>query len=160
MIECVYFTPEVRCYRDGSVERKWKRTYKQYKRGDWMKCELKPNSRGYFHIKIDNKIINLHRIIAFCFGKLEQMEAIDDTNDIDHINGIKTDNRVENLRQATQQQNQWNRPTARGYYWFQRDKKWKTQIALNGKSIFLGNYDTEEEARVAYLRAKEIHHLI
>jgi hypothetical protein len=161
MIECVYYNDFIRCYRDGSVERMLKQGGPYGKKGDWKNCELTPNKiSGYFHIKIDNKKYQLHRIIAFCFGKLEKIEAIDDTNDVDHINGIRTDNRVENLRQVTNQQNGFNKPNAKGYTWHKRIKKWQAQICLNRRVIHLGYYDTEEEARVAYLTAKEIHHVI
>jgi len=153
MIDVVYFTPEVRCYRDGSVERFYKTVKK------WSKNKSYLNG-GYFAIRIDNKSHQLHRIIAFCFGKLEQIEWINHTNNVDHINGIRTDNRVENLRQVTNHQNQWNRTKAKGYTWHKPTKKWKAQIQLNGKPIHLGCYNTEEEARNAYLRAKKIHHVI
>lgn len=79
---------------------------------------------------------------------------------IDHINGIKDDNRISNLRAVTQQQNQWNRTTAKGYCWCKSHKKWKTQIKINCKQINLGYYNTEQEARSAYLAAKEIYHKI
>jgi hypothetical protein len=154
MIECVYYNDFIRCYRDGSVERFYKTVKK------WSKYKSYTTANGYFAISINNKTYQLHRIIAFCFGKLEQIEAINHTNDIDHINGIRTDNRVENLRQVTNHQNQWNRTKAKGYTWHKPTKKWKAQIQLNGKPIHLGLYDTEEEARNAYLRAKEIHHVI
>mgnify|MGYP003655080526 CR=1 FL=1 len=160
MIECVYYNDFIRCYRDGSVERMLKHGGPYGKKGDWKNCDSKLTGGGYHCIKIDNKTYQLHRIIAFCFGKLEQMEMIDLTNDIDHENGIKTDNRVENLRQVTHQQNQWNRTKAKGYTFRKRDKIWYAQIQINGKQLHLGSYDTEEEARTAYLRAKEIHHVI
>jgi len=79
---------------------------------------------------------------------------------IDHINGIKNDNRIFNLRSVTNQQNQWNRTTAKGYSFFKRDNKWQSKIKLNNKTIFLGLFKTEEEARNAYLQAKEIYHKI
>lgn len=160
MIECVYYNDFIRCYRDGSFERMLKHSGPYGKKGDWKKCDSKLTGGGYHCIKIDNKKYQLHRIIAFCFGKLEQMEWIDLTNDIDHENGIKTDNRVENLRQVTHQQNQWNRTKAKGYRWHISSKKWYTDIQVNNKRIYLGSYNTEEEARIAYLRAKEIHHVI
>ncbi len=79
---------------------------------------------------------------------------------IDHINGIRDDNRILNLRSVTNQQNQWNRKTAKGYYFFKRDNKWLSRIKLNNKLIFLGTYNTEQEARNAYLQAKEKYHII
>ena len=80
--------------------------------------------------------------------------------EIDHINGIRNDNRICNLRSVTPQQNQWNRNTAKGYYFNKRSKKYKAQIAINTKRIHLGLYDTPEQAREAYLQAKEKYHKI
>ena len=161
MIECVYYNDFIRCYRDGSVERLLKIKRKGYEIGDWKKCGLKPNkTTGYLHIRINDKIYPSHRIIAFCFGKLNEIQGINDTNDVDHINGIITDNRIENLRQVTHQQNLWNYTKAKGYSWSNAVKKWRSTIVVNRKQINLGCYDTEEEARNAYLTEKEIHHVI
>ena len=77
---------------------------------------------------------------------------------IDHINGIKDDNRICNLREVTHQQNQHNQKNAKGYY--HNGYSYCSKIALNGKSIYLGSFDTEEEASQAYLEAKEKYHLI
>jgi hypothetical protein len=80
---------------------------------------------------------------------------------LDHINGDKTDNRICNLRISNKYKNQWNRfDEIKGYSWSARDNKWKSTIKANGKSIFLGLYETEEEARQSYLLAKEKYHLI
>jgi hypothetical protein len=81
-------------------------------------------------------------------------------NEIDHINGIRNDNRIENLRSVTRNQNQWNRLTVKGYYFNKVKNKWISRIKLNGKKIYLGSYNTEEEARNAYLAAKQIYHVI
>ena len=80
--------------------------------------------------------------------------------EIDHINGIRNDNRIFNLRSVTRQQNQFNRKKAKGYCWNKVTKKWQVQIKLNQKSIYLGLHNTEEEARNAYLQAKEKYHVI
>jgi hypothetical protein len=79
---------------------------------------------------------------------------------IDHINGIRDDNRISNLRSVTGNQNQWNRTKAKGYHWLKNNKKWMAEIRLNKKHIYLGLYNTEEEARNAYLQAKEKYHII
>ena len=81
-------------------------------------------------------------------------------NEIDHINGVRTDNRISNLRVVTRQQNQWNRKTAKGYSWFKALNKWRADICINSKLIYLGLFNTEQEARNAYLAAKEIYHKI
>lgn len=79
---------------------------------------------------------------------------------IDHINGNRIDNRITNLRAVTNQQNQWNRTTAKGYYWHKATKKWMSRIRLNNKNIYLGIFNTEDEAHKAYLKAKKVYHII
>ncbi len=80
-------------------------------------------------------------------------------NQIDHINRNKADNRICNLRNVTQQVNQWNR-NGKGYYFNKAQKKYHAQIRLNNKRLYLGLYDTPEEARQAYLNAKPKYHVI
>ena len=83
-----------------------------------------------------------------------------DIEQLDHINGIRTDNRISNLRKVTHQKNSFNRLKAKGYYWDKVANKWHTQIQINGKSKYLGLYTTEEEARQAYLNAKKLYHIM
>lgn len=77
---------------------------------------------------------------------------------VDHINNNKLDNRKQNLRIVTPQQNSQNNKKVKGYYWNKKAKKWHTQIAVYGKNKHIGMYDTEKEARQAYLEAKKIYH--
>lgn len=79
---------------------------------------------------------------------------------VDHINGNKLDNRKENLRLVTNQENQWNQTKAKGYHWHPTAKKWLAQIGLNKQIIDLGLFDEEEDARNAYLEAKKKYHII
>ena len=79
------------------------------------------------------------------------------TLQIDHINGIKTDNRIENLRQVTNKQNSWNQTSVKGtssvykgVTWNKRLRKWNAQIKVNGKLIHLGTFDKEWEAAWDY----------
>jgi hypothetical protein len=77
---------------------------------------------------------------------------------IDHINGDKTDNSISNLRKVTQSQNQWNiHKDVKGYS--QAGNKYVSRIRVNGKNIKLGRFDTEKEAKQAYLDAKEKYHI-
>jgi hypothetical protein len=76
---------------------------------------------------------------------------------IDHIDQIKTDNRIDNLRSVTNQQNAFNNQ-AKGYVL--QNNKWRAYIHHNNKKIHLGYYKTEEEARQSYLLAKEKYHII
>lgn len=78
---------------------------------------------------------------------------------IDHINQDKLDNRTVNLRESNTQKNGFNREV-KGYTYHKRDKKYQASIKLNNKNIHLGYFDTELEARQAYLDAKKIYHII
>lgn len=79
---------------------------------------------------------------------------------IDHINGIRDDNRLCNLRSVTHQENHFNETKAKGYSWFKRDNNWRAQIMINNKNIHLGYFNLEEDARAAYIEAKEKYHII
>jgi len=92
----------------------------------------------------------MHRIIINC----------PDGMDVDHINHNRLDNRKSNLRIVTRQQNHFNRSKVKGYIWNKSSKKWQAYIVINRKKIHLGYFDTEEEARNAYLLAKEKYHKI
>ncbi len=81
-------------------------------------------------------------------------------NSIDHIDGNRSNNKIDNLRDVTSQQNHWNRTTAKGYSWDKSANKFCAHIGINGKRKHLGLFHTEQEARNAYLKAKETYHVI
>ena len=81
-------------------------------------------------------------------------------NLIDHIDGDRSNNKIDNLRDVTHQQNLWNNTKAKGYSWDKASNKFQAKIAVNGKQKHLGLFNTEQEARNAYLKAKEIYHVI
>jgi len=154
MIDCIYYNDDVRCYRDGVVERKFK------KKG-WKIVKNTDNNDGYNTFEINGTSFKRHRLLAYCFLGLDNIVGESGADDcIDHINGIPLDNRVENLRITTFQGNHFNRQKAKGYSWDKRAKKYHATIGLNGKNTYLGLYDTEEEARQAYLDAKEKYHIL
>ena len=83
---------------------------------------------------------------------------------IDHINLNKTDNRIENLREANSSTNQMNVPVRvftksglKGVHWDQSRGKWMARIKINGKHVFLGRFDTPEEAYEARKAAQHLH---
>jgi HNH endonuclease len=85
------------------------------------------------------------------------------TDDIDHINGDKADNRIINLREATSAQGQANRPTPRsntsGAKGVVRHKDvWRAQIGVNSQTIYLGLFKSKEEAINVRKQAEEKYH--
>ena len=117
--------------------------------------EIKSKINGYIRLYIRNGKKELY-LYGHQFAFYYKYKKI--VEQIDHINGTKDDNRICNLREVTHQQNQHNQKNAKGYY--HNGYSYCSKIALNGKSIYLGSFDTEEEASQAYLEAKEKYHLI
>ena len=155
MIDLAYFTEYIRCHRDGRVEKYYKRSCR-YGRKGWNVVPNTANHDGYNHIDVNGKKVKRHRMIAFCFHGLD----IDDpTEKVDHINRDTIGNSADNLRVVTQQQNNFNRG-AKGYSWDKNRDKWEAYIHIDGKKIRLGLFDEEQDARQAYLDAKEIYHVI
>lgn len=148
-IEVVVNSQLLRVYRNGDV-------YRLLKNGDWRLVANTANTaNGYNNVRCGNKKYYRHRIIAYAYLNLD----INDTKQcIDHINGNKVCNNVDNLRVVSAHENTHNQTKAKGYTWNKSTNKWKAQIKINGKYIYLGEYHTPEEARAAYLAAKLIHH--
>jgi hypothetical protein len=84
------------------------------------------------------------------------------SGEIDHINGVRTDNRVENLRVATRSENMQNtkKPVTnksgkKGVSWDKTTGKWRAEIRANGKKYNLGRFKTIEEAFKAHESAAD-----
>ena len=115
------------------------------------------NNYGYNVIRIDGKMIFRHRIMCYTFKNLN----IDNEKlHIDHIDGNRINNNINNLRIVTHQENHFNRTTAKGFCWNKQKNKWQAYIYLNGKRHHLGYYTNEDDARKAYLNAKLLYHVI
>ena len=116
-------------------------------------------SNGYRHININRKRYLEHRLAwLYIHGEWPKKE-------IDHINGIKDDNRIENLREATRSENECNKTKRRdntsGYKcigWNKAAQKWCARIQIYNKRKHLGLFDSKEEAYAVYCKAaKELH---
>lgn len=84
---------------------------------------------------------------------------------IDHVNGVRSDNRICNLREASPSQNVMNSKTRRdnlsgvkGVYWVACRNKWSCRITRDGNTVFLGYFHTIEDARIARDQAAAIYH--
>lgn len=110
-------------------------------------------------IRIDGTSIRLGRLAWALHNKAWPPEGYW----VDHINGIKADNRIVNLRLATPTQNQQNKAGygqyAKGVTWRDRkEKPYQAKIRVDGKRIHLGSFATEAEAAEAYQQAALKYH--
>ena len=125
----------------------------------WNQLTIGTHTKGYKSIKINQKQKRLHRVIYYAHNQEWDISDVSKNNFIDHIDGNKANNDIRNLRVVTSQQNSFN-TRAKGISWNKCAKKWAAQIYLNRKKIHLGYFDTEEEARNAYLEAKKKYHIM
>lgn len=131
--------------KDGNV---WSEKNKRF---------LKANiNKGYFYVVLSNlnvkKTFEIHKLLAItylnhipCGYKIV----------VDHINNIKTDNRVENLqlispRENTSKDRKNGSSKYTGVYWDKINKNWRSTIRINGKLKYLGRFKNEIEASNAY----------
>lgn len=116
-----------------------------------MTVVLYKNRKGKSHL--------VHRLVALAFIPNPENKPC-----VDHIFNNFTDNRVEVLRWATNQENQRNQQMrnnctsgVKGVHWNERIQKWIAQIAIDGIRIHLGSYDLKEDAKIArQTRANEV----
>ena len=99
----------------------------------------------------------IHRIMYYAHHP--EWDIYDPKKCIDHIDGNRQNNKIENLRPVTIQQNSFNR-TAKGCNFDKRSGKWKAYIQLDGKNYHIGYFETEVEAHNAYMLKKEKLHRI
>lgn len=119
-----------------------------------------PRPDGYRRIKINGKLYMEHRIIFYMSTGIDPME-----NDIDHIDRNRKNNRPKNLRIATRGKNMANgdvysnsKTGFRGVYWHKQSKKFRTEIQVNHKKIYLGSFDDPIDAANAYNLAAKKHY--
>lgn len=138
-------------YKNGELF--WKKT-NNYKIKIGAKAGNK-DSLGYINIKIKGQSYKAHRLIYVYHNG-----ALDKNLQINHINGIRNDNRIENLRVVSNTENQRNQVFAKGYCFHKASGKFMASIRVNRKDIYLGLYHNEFDAKNAYILAKEKYHKI
>lgn len=114
---------------------------------------------GYRHIRIGGKFHYAHRLAWFyVHGRWP-------THQIDHVDRDRQNNRISNLREATNAENGRNSIAAprntsgfKGVSWHRNCEKWKAQIKYNGRQMHIGLFDSAEAAHDAYaIKAKKLH---
>lgn len=113
---------------------------------------------GYKCGAIHNVGYQAHRVIwAMVYGDWPE-------DQVDHINGNRSDNRISNLRQADGFQNSQNAKTRSdntsgypGVTFFKGRNQWTARICVNGKKIHLGYFSTAEKATEARKEAEKVH---
>ena len=126
---------------------------RKFKGGTTRVAGGKRQSDGYVKIGFNGKEYPAHRLIWWLvYGSLPDRF-------IDHINGDKGDNRLANLRLATDAENKRNVGMRRhntsgfkGVSWDKVNNRWLAHATLNGRGKYLGRYRTREEAAEAYRR--------
>lgn len=117
-------------------------------------------ANGYRSIKIDGRKHLAHRLAwLYVHGKWPQQ-------DIDHINGVRDDNRIVNLRDVSRSVNLQNQRRARsltsggliGASKRKPQNDWQASIKVDGKKRYLGLFNTPEAAHAAYVAAKRKYH--
>jgi hypothetical protein len=108
---------------------------------------------GYVIIRIDGVNYKAHRLAwLYVYGKLP-----DDI--LDHINCIRSDNRLCNLRDSTYKKNSLNRiihKTKKPYCSKLAENKWRSYYYINNKQVWVGIYDNEYDAAEASMMAMEL----
>jgi hypothetical protein len=141
----------------GTVTRKVATT-NAVKVGDQLK---RKDSNGYIQVSVDSRLYTLHRLIwVWVHGKYPDGQ-------IDHINRIRDDNRLCNLREVTLAQNMLNKSVytnnwtgTPGVYWHARSCKWIACISVKSRRIHLGYFSSMEVAKETYLKAKKAYHAL
>lgn len=118
-----------------------------------------PRPDGYICIGVDKSSYLAHRLAWFFVTRKWPRR------EIDHINCIRDDNRITNLREATFGENQQNVSTQtnntsgyKGVTWDAARGKWMAQITVDSVHVYLGRFDILEDAAAAYAEASERHH--
>lgn len=116
------------------------------------------NGNGYSFVRILGNKYYTHRLAFFFAHGFFPAE-------VDHINGQRRDNRAQNLREVTRQENLQNcRRSARnssgytGVLWNSTNHNWNARITVGGRNLYLGAFASREDAYAARKAAEKEHH--
>lgn len=133
---------------DPETGKLFNRTY----RNSRARCGLESGDyvNGYRRVRVGGRQYQVHRVIwLLVYGKWPK-------NQIDHISHVRDDNRISNLREATNQENHRNTPIRAdntsgiiGVYWVDKSNKWGARICVDGKNVHLGSFDNISDASCA-----------
>lgn len=109
---------------------------------------------GYLAIRVDGRLYKAHRL-AWLYVTGEWPSG-----QIDHCNCVPADNRITNLREASQSQNcanthrrRHNKSGFKGVGWDREGQKWTARIRYKSRTFWLGRHETPEAAHAAYVEA-------
>ena len=113
-----------------------------------MAGHIRPD--GYFRVRFAGKSHQRSRIVWLMHhGYMTDLE-------IDHINRVRNDDRIENLREANHFENTQNRGLAKnsttghtGVYYNKRDKTWFARVFMDGEHLHVGCFKNKEDAIAA-----------
>lgn len=116
------------------------------------------NKLGYYQASINKTKYYLHRLIfLYHYGYMPKT--------VDHIDKNKSNNNIENLREASLHENNYNTLTpktnksgVKNVHWNKKNKKWNVTLSANNKSMYFGSFDDLELAELVAIEARSKYH--
>ncbi|MGT3661457.1 HNH endonuclease [Escherichia coli] len=144
-------------YNPLTGEFKWLKTRNSIAEKGSVAGYLKPD--GYVQIILCGRAFLAHRLAWICIHGAPASEMID------HINGIRNDNRACNLREASKFENSHNKAMnknntsgIKGVNWSSSHNKWHARVGVNGKRFTVGYFSDIREAEAKIKEFRRMHH--